>query len=309
VGKPLRRYTLKKVGDNYSSPYMRITGTVVFYYSGSVEQAISAGFTNAYSYDNSTYYKVERTSELIMITRQLGVVGVTGVEQLLGSDHSTWGQYDNDYRGGRCTASFPGEQDISEPSDDSSVDGATAIQDVKDALDNSSLYNGSQMEAYFAIIYGQGALGHTGNPASPFEGVPSNVLDGSALWAYNNGHISKQEVDLLKGYFGRKFLVEPLSNFLPITPFWNSYTAASVLLGAWNIIQGVAQTTIAQEYQSFSRQFNGLTINNLSKRIKPILDKITAVGGKDFNTLQTLDSSGRTVQWNFNSTSPTSTII
>ena len=310
IGKPLRQYTLSKLGKNYYNPVMRISGTVIHQYNGSLEQLAQGGITTGFTHNSSTYYKVENTYDLNCSKRQLTVVGVTGVEQIWGTDHSLWGQYEgtpNDYRFGRCTASFPGEQDITEPSDDTSVDGATALQDLKDVVDNANYYNGSQLAAYYAIIYGQNPndITHTGNPAAPFSGVPSNVLDGGALWAYNNGYISKQEVDLLKGYFGRKLMVEPISNFLPTTPFWNSYTAATALLGAWNIGQGVFQTSIATEWQSFSRQYNGVLISDMSQRIKPILDKITAAGGKDFNTLQTQTNSGQRVLWNFNGIVPT----
>ena len=310
IGKPLRQYTLSKLGKNYYNPVMRISGTVIHQYNGSLEQLAQGGITTGFTHNSSTYYKVENTYDLNCSKRQLTVVGVTGVEQIWGTDHSLWGQYEgtpNDYRFGRCTASFPGEQDITEPSDDTSVDGATALQDLKDVVDNANYYNGSQLAAYYAIIYGQNPndITHTGNPAAPFSGVPSNVLDGGALWAYNNGYISKQEVDLLKGYFGRKLMVEPISNFLPTTPFWNSYTAATALLGAWNIGQGVFQTSIATEWQSFSRQYNGVLISDMSQRIKPILDKITAAGGKDFNTLQTQTNSGQRVLWNFNGLVPT----
>ena len=310
VAKPLRQYTISSLGSGYETPKMRITGTQVLSTGLTPEQLESSlGITTGFRHNGFNFYTEVRTRDLSCITRQLGVVGVTGVEQVLGSDHSTWGDYGNDYRGGRCTATFPGEQDVSEPADDSSVDGATALQDVKDVIDNANYYNGSQLAAYFAIIYGQNPndITHTGNPAAPFSGVPSNVLDGGALWAYNQNPkiISKQELDLLKGYFGRKLMVEPISNYLPTTAFWNSYTAATALLGAWNIGQGVFQTSISNEIKSFSRQYNGLIITDMSQRIKPILDKITAAGGKDFNTLQTQTNSGQRVLWNFNGTEPT----
>jgi len=310
VAKPLRQYTISSLGSGYETPKMRITGTQVLSTGLTPEQLVDQlGITTGFTYSGSNFYTEVRTRDLSCITRQLGVVGVTGVEQVLGSDHSTWGDYGNDYRGGRCTATFPGEQDVSEPADDSSVDGATALQDVKDVIDNANYYNGSQLAAYYAIIYGQNPndITHTGNPAAPFSGVPSNVLDGGALWAYNQNPkiISKQELDLLKGYFGRKLMVEPISSILGTTGFWNSYTAATVLLGAWNIGQGVFQTSISNEIKSFSRQYNGLIITDMSQRIKPILDKITAAGGKDFNTLQTQTNSGQRVLWNFNGTEPT----
>ena len=309
VAKPLRQYTISSLGSGYETPKMRITGTQVLSTGLTPENLeTQLGITTGFTYNGFNFYTEVRTRDISCITRQIGVVGVTGVEQVLGSDHSTWGDYDNDYRGGRCTATFPGEQDVTEPADDSSVDGATALQDLKDVVDNANYYNGSQLAAYFAIIYGQNPndITHTGNPAAPFSGVPSNVLDGGALWAYNQNPkiISKQELDLLKGYFGRKLMVEPISNYLPTTAFWNSYTAATALLGAWNIGQGVFQTSISNEIKSFSRQYNGLIITDMSQRIKPILDKITASGGKDFNTLQTQTNSGQRVLWNFNGTEP-----
>ena len=310
VAKPLRQYTISSLGSGYETPKMRITGTQVLSTGLTPEELeTQLGITTGFTYNGFNFYTEERTRDISCITRQIGIVGAVGVEQVLGSDHSLWGTYDNDYRGGRCTATFPGEQDVSEPADDSSVDGATALQDVKDVIDNANYYNGSQLAAYYAIIYGQNPndITHTGNPAAPFSGVPSNVLDGGALWAYNQNPkiISKQELDLLKGYFGRKLMVEPISNYLPTTAFWNSYTAATVLLGAWNIGQGVFQTSISNEIKSFSRQYNGLIITDMSQRIKPILDKITAAGGKDFNTLQTQTNSGQRVLWNFNGTEPT----
>ena len=310
VAKPLRQYTISSLGSGYETPKMRITGTQVLSTGLTPENLeTQLGITTGFTYDGFNFYTEVRTRDISCITRQIGVVGVSGVEQVLGSDHSTWGDYDNDYRGGRCTATFPGEQDVTEPADDSSVDGATALQDLKDVIDNANYYNGSQLAAYYAIIYGQNPndITHTGNPAAPFSGVPSNVLDGGALWAYNQNPkiISKQELDLLKGYFGRKLMVEPISSILPTTAFWNSYTAATVLLGAWNLGQGVFQTSIVTELVSFIRQYNGVVISDMSQRIKPILDKITAAGGKDFNTLQTQTNSGQRVLWNFNGTEPT----
>jgi hypothetical protein len=314
VAKPLRQYTISNLGGGYETPKMRITGTRVLSTGLTPEQMeTQLSITTGFTHNGSNFYTEVRTIDLICITRQIGVVGVVGVEQVLGSDHSLWGTYDNDYRGGRCTASFLGEQDITEPEDDSSTNGAQAIQDVKDIIDNANYYNDAQMAAYFAIIYGQNPddITHTGSPAAPFSGIPSNVLDGGAVWAFNQDPkiISKQELDLLKGYFGRKLLVEPISSVTPPSIFWNSYTVSTVLLGAWNIIQGVTQTTIATEIQSFSRQFNGVTINDMSQRIKPILDKITAAGGKDFNTLQTQTNAGQRVLWNFNGTQPTNSNI
>ena len=308
VAKPPKRFNVTNFGKNYQNPATKISGTNVQYYSGSIEQLESSlGITTGFTYNNSTYYTRQWEYYLQVYGRQLEL-GESQLYNVWGSDKSQWGVYNSDYSDGKFSVALPGEQDVTEPADDSSVDGATALQDVKDVIDNANYYNGSQLAAYFAIIYGQNPndITHTGNPAAPFSGVPSNVLDGGALWAYNQNPkiISKQELDLLKGYFGRKLMVEPISNYLPTTAFWNSYTAATALLGAWNIGQGVFQTSISNEIKSFSRQYNGLIITDMSQRIKPILDKITASGGKDFNTLQTQTNSGQRVLWNFNGTEP-----
>jgi hypothetical protein len=65
IGKPMRRYTLSKLGRGYTSPKMKITGTVVFSYNGSIEQLEEAtGITTGFTYNGSTYYTEPRTYRL-----------------------------------------------------------------------------------------------------------------------------------------------------------------------------------------------------------------------------------------------------
>ena len=78
IGKPLRQYTLSKLGKNYYNPVMRISGTVIHQYNGSLEQLAQGGITTGFTHNSSTYYKVENTYDLNCSKRQLTVVGVTG---------------------------------------------------------------------------------------------------------------------------------------------------------------------------------------------------------------------------------------
>ena len=201
VGKPLRQYTISKLGKNYFNPKMRISGTVIFSYSGSIENLEQAtGITTGFTYNSGTYYRAERTYDLNCISRQLTVVGVTGVEQVLGSDHSTWGQYDNDYRGGRCTASFPGEQDKSN-FDTTAVDNSVFLNGIT----NTAIMKGHGQQFYYTLIYGPG-------------GTPENFTEPGLSWAASQGLITQQELDIIKGYVGTHFYVADLLTGVGINP-------------------------------------------------------------------------------------------
>lgn len=203
IGKPLRQYTLSKLGKNYYNPVMRISGTVIHQYNGSLEQLAQAGITTGFTHNSSTYYKVENTYDLNCSKRQLTVVGVSGVEQIWGTDHSTWGQYDgtpNDYRFGRCTASFPGEQDKSN-FDTTAVDNSVFLNGIT----NTAIMKGHGQQFYYTLIYGPG-------------GTPQNFTQPGLSWAASQGLITQQELDIIKGYIGTHFYVADLLTGVGINP-------------------------------------------------------------------------------------------
>jgi hypothetical protein len=303
IGKPMRRYTLSKLGRGYTSPKMKITGTVVFSYNGSIEQLEEAtGITTGFTYNGSTYYTEPKTYRLSAYGRQLSVVGVTGVEQVWGTDHSLWGAYQVDYRDGRCTADFPSEQNITAST---SIAGAQTLTDIKAVFDNANYNNGAKVNAYYAIIYGQDKdnISNTGSPGDPLNSLPAVIKDDSAIDCQRRGIITLQELDILKGYFGTKFLI---GGSIPyINQIYNEYTVSFVLLVAWNTVQGLFQTSLAQEAQSVMRQYQGLIITDMRQRVKPIIDKMEkATGNSYISNLKVIDNDAKIVQFNFDGAIP-----
>src|SRR6056300_1011137 len=61
IGSPLHRYDITSFGRNYQNPSLKLTGTVVQTYGGSLQNAIDAGFTTAFSFNGFTFYTETRS--------------------------------------------------------------------------------------------------------------------------------------------------------------------------------------------------------------------------------------------------------
>ena len=319
VGKPLRQYTISKLGKGYNSPKMKITGTVVFSYAGSIANLEQIGITTGFTYNSRTYYRAEREYTLSCSTRQLGVTGVTGVEQLLGTDHSDWGQYDNDYRGGRCTAAFPDEQDKSN-FNTTAVDNSVFLNGIT----NTAIMKGHGQQFYYTLIYGPG-------------GTPQNFTEPGLSWAASQGLITQQELDIIKGYVGTHFYVADLLTGVGINPISSALQQYSNIGNfMYQMTQAIENTVdnagngnvqwtathpdaisnnsfvgylqyysmtfkdlmvnIGNEYRSFNRQKKGVDIptSSYSSVIYPIFKKAGV------STIQTTDGS-TTRNWSLTS--------
>jgi len=291
VAKPLRQYTISSFGSGYETPKMRITGTRVLSTVLTPEQLVDQlGIITGFTHNGSNFYTEERTIDISCITRQIGVVGVVGVEQVLGSDHSLWGTYDNDYRGGRCTAAFPGEQGKSNFDSSSTISAADAelISIIRD--DEVYSVNNHQFQIYGKVIY-------TGVSGIDNNGVFTGQGEDSAVAAYPS-KITLKELDILKGYFGRYGLIEG------ILPVGQTTTAAisNFFNFGYQMIQGISSgvsgqysadspnnwmyetnggnkstlfTAVAKEFRSFLRQKSGVDIpeSAFGTTIYPILQK------------------------------------
>lgn len=291
VAKPLRQYTISNLGSGYETPKMRITGTQVLSTGLTPEQLIDQlGITTGFLYDGQNFYTEERTRDISCITRQIGIVGAVGVEQVLGSDHSLWGTYDNDYRGGRCTAAFAGEQDKSNFDSSSTISAADA--ELISIIRDDAVYsvNNHQFQIYGKVIY-------TGVSGIDNNGVFTGQGEDSAVAAYPS-KITLKELDILKGYFGRYGLIEGI---LPVGQ--TTTTAISNFFNfGYQMIQGISSgvsgqysadspnnwmyetnggnkstlfTAVAKEFRSFLRQKSGVDIpeSAFGTTIYPILQK------------------------------------
>ena len=86
-------------------------------------------------------------------------------------------------------------------------------------------------------------------------------------------------------------------------------SVSTVLLFAWNIMQGASVTRISTEMLSVARQGKGVEITDMQERVKPILDKMqNGTGNYYINNLQVKDANNVIHQWNFTGSAPTKTV-
>jgi len=232
---------------------------------------------------------------------------------------NTWGQYSagtpKTY-GHRLMAQVPGYSNIKYNDECATEDNTqpgpvlhtNALNQLRSTVDLSSFYNGKYALAYYSIIYGQDPnnINITGFP--PIPGSAGFVLSGSAVDSYNKGLISKQELDILKGYFGKELLVGGVLHIVG-NQLTNQIVASLLLLG-YNIAQGVIQTSILQEMGSVWRQGKGVLETDMSGRVRTILTKMQAATGNNYiDNLQVRDANNVIHQWNFTGSAPTSTAL
>lgn len=312
IGYPLHRYDITSFGRNYQNPVLKLTGTVVQTFGGSLQNAIDAGRTTAFSYNGSTFY-TETVSWYYQITGKQLELGVSQVESYWGSDRSQWGSYQSDYNGGRFTGTLPGEQDRF---DFNTTDYDESI--FCEAMTNPSEVTKHGKQLYYSLIYGPGGI----------PGTPTGDTSTSAIKAQQAKIISQEELDILKGYFGKIGIVAELTSATGLTATTIANTlnfgyqmtqAITTYLTAvrnnasdpWDLTAGYASaysgtnasvfSSIYREWQSFQRQKKGTDIAeaDFGTKVYPILQKM------GLSTLQTYNGTGwRT--WSFGSGGVTS---
>lgn len=307
VGSPIVGIIINNIGEKYSgglypSNYRKISGNRVIYAGG----AEPTDKPTRWQYDNSWYYS-EFHEDVWANNSFYGVVWVRTIDSA-----GTW--FNGVYADIQDATTQPGTpdwcyissnlptQNITEPAWDSSLTGQNEINTVKSTVDLSSFYNGKYALAYYSIIYGQ-------DPNNiNITGYPGSARSDSAVDAYNRGLISKQELDILKGYFGKELLVGGVLHIVG-NQLTNQIVASILLLG-YNIAQGVTQTSILQEMRSVWRQGKGVLETDMSGRVRTILTKMQAATGNNYiDNLQVRDANNVIHQWNFTGSAPTSTAL
>lgn len=290
IGYPLHRYNITSFGRNYQRPALKLTGTVVLTFGGSLQNAIDAGFTTAFSFNGFTYYTDNRSWYYPIAGRQLEL-GISQIESFWGADHSLWGTYQSDYNGGKFTVALPDEQDKSNFDSSSTISAADA--ELQSIIRDDEVYsvNNHQFQIYGQVIY-LGVTGVDGN------GVFTGYREGSAKEAEATKKITLKELDILKGYFGRYGLIEGI---LPVGQTTTAAIANFFNFG-YQMIQGITAgvsgqynadspnnwmyemdagnkstlfTAVAKEFRSFLRQKDGVDVpeSQFGKVIYPILQK------------------------------------
>ena len=289
-GTPLKHYKLVAWGKNYSQPYLKISGTKV-----------NADLTTA-----------AFTYTLNVFGRQLES-GISAIESVWGSDRTLWGSPQSDYSGGYFVAALPGEQDRFD-FDTTDYDESIFCEAMTNP--NEVIKHGKQL--YYSLIYGPGGI----------PGTPTGDTSTSAIKAQQAGVISQEELDILKGYFGKTGIVAELTSATGLTATTIANTlnfgyqmtqAITTYLTAvrnnasdpWDLTAGYASaysgtnasvfSSIYREWQSFQRQKKGTDIEeaDFGTKVYPILQKM------GLSTLQTYNGTGwRT--WSFGSGGVTS---
>lgn len=343
-GHPLKAYTITSFGHSYVDPVLILTGTIRTtpssnnygwgYFPG-INPATGETYKQQYPggavYEGTAppppehyagygwevsggawYGKLDIYEEIPCFTCP------TDANDLINNIISRWGQADTwgQYSAGtpktygpRLMAQVPSYSNIKYnnecATEDSTQPGpalhTNALNQLRSAVDLSSFYNGKYALAYYSIIYGQ-------DPNNiNIIGYPGSARSDSAVDAYNRGLISKQELDILKGYFGKELLVGGVLHIVG-NQLTNQIVASLLLLG-YNIAQGVIQTSILQEMGSVWRQGKGVLETDMSGRVRTILTKMQAATGNNYiDNLQVRDANNVIHQWNFTGSAPTSTV-
>jgi hypothetical protein len=317
IGRPLQHYNVLAIGRDYQSPHFQVSGTTVHLYSGNVEQAREAGFSNAFEYEYNTYYTRPSTMYRSIFGRQVWVYDndqvISEIESIWGSDRSQWGVYQSDYSGGKFSAAVPGTQDRAD-FNTTDYDETAFVEALTDP--NEAIKHGKQL--YYSLIYGPGGI----------PGTPTGNSSTSAIKAQQAKVISQEELDILKGYFGKTGIVAELTSASGLTA---THVANTLNFGyqmtqaittylrdvrnnstdPWDISEGYAGaysgtnasvfSSIYREWQSFQRQKKGTDIAeaDFGTKVYPILQKM------GMSTLQTYNGTGWR-QWSFSSSGVTS---
>ena len=321
VASPLQRYDVKAFGRGYESPYLRVSGTEVLNYQGSLQSAIDANLQNPFEYNGAVFFTITRDLYWSIYGRQLKF-GIGQIENVWGSDRSVWGTYQSDYSGGKFSAGVPDETNIT-VSEDSTV--SSEIPLFLNGITDPAIVKKHGMQVYYTLIYGPG-------------GSPGNFTSPSFSYAAQQGLISKQELDIMKGYLGRHFYVAELSGAVGVGTqyladignffYQMSQAAATTVNNAgngniqWtsthpdalsnNAFVGYLQyysltfvdlmQNIANEYQSFNRQSKGTAIPTAqyTQKIYPLFQKagITSFSTTDGSTSRQYAVSQSNITYN-----------
>jgi hypothetical protein len=289
-GTPLKQYKIVAWGKNYNQPYLKISGTKV-------------------NVDLTT----ESFTYTLPITGKQLELGIGQIESYWGSDRTLWGSPQSDYSGGYFVAALPGEQDRF---DFDTTDYDESI--FTEAFTNPDTVLKHGMQLYYKVIYGPGGV----------PGAPTGDSTTSAIKAQQAKVISPEELDILKGYFGKIGIVAELTGQTGLT----ATTIANTLNFGYQMTQAITTyltnvrnnagdpwdlsvgytagysgtnssvfTNIYREWQSFQRQKKGTDIPeaDFGTKVFPILQKM------GMTTVQTpYDGGWRT--WTFSTSGVTS---
>jgi len=316
VGAPVRHVVITSVGENYSGPSNNSTVNPPFYgmrvVGNTVQQAFNVDPNNpppgAFEHNNNWFVLVPQDYIIIsalfnspnhirdVMSKNWWVGKYSSLAQATGAGQPT------NYGASWITGSLPTATNLTPPAGDAGS-GQNLINLVKAGFDGIS--EGPYYKGYRAIIYGQNPndINDIGLPAGLTGAI---VKPDGAVDAYSRGIISLQELDVLKGYFGKEMLV---GGILTTSNQLTKQIVSTVLLFAWNIMQGASVTRISTEMLSVARQGKGVEITDMQERVKPILDKMqNGTGNYYINNLQVKDANNVIHQWNFAGSAPTKTV-
>lgn len=275
VGLPLQHYKIEDWGKDYNTATCTISGTRVLSGDGSQPNSFLSPDDGNWYYTESHSYPLTTTAA----NTQASDLEADVLSLYYGP--SAYGLPDNDYYGGYYDLGLIGTSEFNNGTDyDSDADHpSTGIDQLEATLRDTDNYQSSidpSIPVYFNLMYG------------------SNT----ATAAYDRGDISLKELDRLKGWFGRHYVIESL---IPgndsvtsalATDFFNlgwqiKQGVVAGVTGAWNtvtsdylsIYNGQAKTVflnaMMDEFRSFSRQQKGVwtPASDYASKIKPILEK------------------------------------
>ena len=328
-GTYINKVTWTSFGNSYTAPLLKVSGTRVVYrinngYISEGEYEINVNGQEYYARDEAStyYYGIQGISisgqyayfQTYFPNEANSKTKEWIEEQFNGSSYNL-GEWTSlsPPQGQRLTATLPGEQDRDD-FDTTDYDETAFVEAFTDP--NEVTKHGKQL--YYSLIYGPGGI----------PGTPTGNSSTSAIKAQQAKIISQEELDILKGYFGKIGIVAELTsatglsattiantlNFgyqmtQAITTYLNDVRSNGT--DAWDLTTGYAGaysgtnasvfSSIYREWQSFQRQKKGTDIAeaDFGTKVYPILQKM------GLSTLQTYNGTGwRT--WSFGSGGVTS---
>ena len=315
--KPLRHFVIESIGKGYVGGQvgLLVQGERITTTRGSQQSAQDlfdqqpGVFNRILGPDDSNNWHLTQTDTLrYFCATAAGDISdqasfISSCTSYWGSDISTYTTPSSDWTDGYfSSAAIPGQL-IRTDFNTAPVDQSVFLNGITNP-DVTKLHG---MQIYYTVIYGSG-------------GTPQNPTSGGAVDAYNRGLISLQELDILKGYFGRHFYVPELAGALSSTSsamanagnflyqmtqayeqitngFPNANTIWSqnnfptsffgYLTGYAGSIYKTVMNNVAAEFRSFLRQSKGTAVptSKYSAKIYPILFKA------GISTIQTVDGN------------------
>lgn len=328
-GTYINKVTWTSFGQGYTSPVLKVSGTSVNYRSKSGdplegEYAKTVNGQEYWAKDTSTtlYFGIQTIDikgryeyNLTYFPSEANTKTKEWIEEQFNGASYNLGEWTSlsPPQGQRLTAALPGEQDRAD-FDTTDYDETAFVEAFTDP--NTAVKHGMQL--YYSLIYGPGGI----------PGTPTGNSSTSAIKARQAKIISQEELDILKGYFGKIGIVAELTSATGLTATTIANTlnfgyqmtqAITTYLTAvrnnasdpWDLTAGYASaysgtnasvfSSIYREWQSFQRQKKGTDIAeaDFGTKVYPILQKM------GLSTLQTYNGTGwRT--WSFGSGGVTS---